>query len=697
MISSPIDASASRASLELLIHISRELSSALDLRTLLKRILFLSLRNLGALSGSIIVLDENGVPFESAIIVDNVIHQGTTTRLQATIENGLAGWVIRHRQTALVTDTTKDKRWLVRQYEEDQQPGPKSAISVPLLTRDILVGVITLAQPGTNYFNTEHVALVQAIADQAAVAVLNARLYGESQRQARVMTALARSANKISISLNLDDVLQGILEQTSLALDAQAVALALIDPMDGQLVLRAAISAAGYKTMDFRFRMGQGLAGWVAQRGEGVAIKQADQDPRYDPDIDKINNIKVQSIASAPVQYHGQVIGAIEAFNPAEGFHDSDIIMLLSGIGSLAGTSISHAQLFEKLQSAHQSYRELFEDSIDPIIITNWEGMILESNRRAMVATDYTKEELKGMHISVLHSLPMDLLGDYFANLRDGQMIVYESILTTRTGHVLPIEVDVRLVHLEKLQRIQWIIRDLSERKKLDTLRNDLTSMIYHDLRSPLANVMASIDVLKTMLVRKDDHEFKSLLDIALRSTERIQRLTDSLLDMNQLDSGKAIVNLQPVQVKQLIQEAVDTISPLVANKNQTISLDLDQDLPRMMVDPDMIRRVIINLIENAVKYTQHGGQIRVGSHKNGDFVCVWVEDNGPGIPASEHERIFDKFSRMTLDESIKGMGLGLAYCRLAVQGHGGKIWVESEPGSGSRFSFLVPVAKESD
>jgi signal transduction histidine kinase len=110
-----------------------------------------------------------------------------------------------------------------------------------------------------------------------------------------------------------------------------------------------------------------------------------------------------------------------------------------------------------------------------------------------------------------------------------------------------------------------------------------------------------------------------------------------------------------------------------------------------------MIRRVIINLLENAAKFTQQGGTIFLGARHDTHLVRIWVEDNGPGIPAAEQERIFDKFSRLKLNETVKGMGLGLAYCRLAIQGHGGKIWVESEPGLGSRFIFSLPVLDTGD
>jgi signal transduction histidine kinase len=112
-------------------------------------------------------------------------------------------------------------------------------------------------------------------------------------------------------------------------------------------------------------------------------------------------------------------------------------------------------------------------------------------------------------------------------------------------------------------------------------------------------------------------------------------------------------------------------------------------------VDEDMARRVLINLMENSVKFTPQDGEFEVGARQDGDWVSIWVRDNGPGIPLSEQERIFDKFTRLRGETKVNGLGIGLAFCRLAVQGHGGKIWVESEPGKGSTFHFTFPIAPQ--
>jgi signal transduction histidine kinase len=221
--------------------------------------------------------------------------------------------------------------------------------------------------------------------------------------------------------------------------------------------------------------------------------------------------------------------------------------------------------------------------------------------------------------------------------------------------------------------------------------------MIYHDLRSPLANVVSSLDVLETMLPLDDDPALRSLLSIAIRSTERISRLTNSLLDIRRLETGQPIVNQQLASPSELILDALEAVRMIAEGKNQQLVSEIQADLPDLWVDADMIRRVLINLVENAVKYTPSGSQIHIGAHRSPEsrLVELWVRDNGPGIPAVDRERIFDKYARLQSKDGPKGFGLGLAFCRLAVEKHGGRIWVDSEVSSGSTFHFLLPVAQE--
>jgi len=680
------------ASLELLYRISREIATTLDFSTVLERVLSLSLKTIGAISGSIIVLDEKGHPLESAMIVNDQVLTHTNEQLRETLEDGLAGWVVKNRDAVNIPDTSLDERWLKR--PDDEETGAKSVVAVPITARDNMVGVMTLAHPKPNYLQKYHLALVHAIADQAGTAILNAQLYGESERRARVMTALANSATALSSTLKLDTVLENILKEIQTALEVEAVTLSLIDKVEGNLVYKAAI----HETIDLqsslvgrKIRIGQGFAGWVAESGKGEIIPDTKDDPRFSQTNQLFPDISPFAIVAAPIFIPGEILGVLEAMNPLSGHFQSDALQVLSGIGSLAGSSIRNAQLFEDLEMTHSRYHDLFENSIDPIIITDLQGKVIETNNRTLETSQFTEEEIQDLSISEIHDIDWEGVGENFSKLQDIASCSYESNLKTKDSEDIPIHVNVHQIQIANINRLQWILRDISERKKLDQLREDLTSMIFHDLRSPLSNVISSLDVIHASLPGAKDQDIQDLFDIANRSTVRIQRLTKSLLDINKLESGQPITNLEEVKPEELIQYAKQALITQSNAKKQTVSLSIPSNLPQIHADRDMLERVLINLFQNAIKFTPSKGHIEIGIETTDQTIHFWVQDSGSGVDPEYIDRIFDKYTRIHPDERIKGLGLGLAFCRLAVEGHKGRIWVENLPEGGAKFTFTIP------
>ncbi|HEU0292477.1 MAG TPA: GAF domain-containing protein [Anaerolineales bacterium] len=681
-----------KALLELLYHVSRELATALDLRTVLQRVLYEAIQNVGGERCSVVVLDDAGKAVDATIVYGTQVHEHTTQQMRDTVERGLAGWVIRNRKGVYVPDTSKDERWLMRPDDAVDKTGAKSAICVPLLARERLVGVLTLVHGKPETFHEEQLDLMQAIADQAGVAVLNARLYTESQRQARVMTALAEGAAAMNASLRMEDVYQRILMQMMQALQVETVALGLVD--GEHVIMRAAAGYNAGNILGKTISVGEGIVGHVALEGRGVVVPDVSQEKNFS-EADSFGGAEVRAMLVVPIQAQNRVIGVLEAINPVARVFDPDALLVMTGIGGLAGSTIQNAQLFERLQAAHARYRDLFEDNIDPMVITDWEGHILEANRQALILSGYTGEELHALSVDQLHDVNWSKTGDSFETLRENRMITYESSLHRKDESHSPVEVHARRVEFEETDSIQWIMRDITERKELDGLRDDLTSMIYHDLRSPLANIVSSLDVIATIVPEQERDTVLSILKIAENSTDRIQRLVSSLLDVNKLESGQTVVDQTVVDSLALIQEAVEDVRPVIDGRRQALQVDLPKELPAIWVDRDMARRVLINLLENSSKFTPTEGRLEVGARADGGWLEVWVKDNGPGIPASDQERIFDKFTRLRGKGKTGGLGIGLAFCRLAVQGHGGRIWVESDAGEGAMFHFTFPFATE--
>lgn len=502
-------------------------------------------------------------------------------------------------------------------------------------------------------------------------------------------------------SLDLNTVLSRVLSLSTSNVGAERGMLIVLD--DDKKPIDAAIVYQGELIQYTEKQLGEiitkGLAGWVLRSHETVLIADTSKDERWlhRPDDDVERSGPKSAICIPILRALEHLVGVLTIVHPEPGFFKDAHLALLQAIADQAGIAIHNARLFSSLEIAHLRYRELFEDSIDPIIITNWEGDILEANRMAARSTGFDIYALTRHSILELHEVNWEIVGKQFENLRSGyKTLSYEAELNIRdSSDVLPIEVFIHKVHINDDDFLQWILRDISERKNLDELREELIAMIYHDLRSPLSNVVSSLDMLKTLLPAFSDPSIVPIFNIAMRSTDRVKRLATSLLDINRLEVGQSITEQKAVSIYGIVEDAFEAISPNFKGKKQTTSNDLPDGFPELFIDEDMVRRILINLLENATKFTPMKGHISLGGTLEDEFVKLWVQDSGSGIPPDAREIIFDKFFRIKDSKVPKGIGLGLAFCRLAVEAHGGRIWVESKEGEGSQFIFTLPKAKD--
>lgn len=247
------------------------------------------------------------------------------------------------------------------------------------------------------------------------------------------------------------------------------------------------------------------------------------------------------------------------------------------------------------------------------------------------------------------------------------------------------------------LREISTIKDENEQLQMLQRIRQEATDLIVHDLRSPLGNMFSVLNMLELVLPEEVLEANRQLLEIAQLVHGRMQDLVDSLLDVSKLESGDLLLDLGPASLRELAQGVVEMAAFSIEQRSIVFETDFDANLPLVMMDEDRIRRVLTNLVENAVKFTPQDGRVVVSIRTKEDWVEVWVTDSGPGIPVADRQRIFERFAQAPRIgmRRTRGFGLGLAFCRLAVQAHGGKIWVETgENGSGSRFIFTLPVAQ---
>jgi NtrC-family two-component system sensor histidine kinase KinB len=221
--------------------------------------------------------------------------------------------------------------------------------------------------------------------------------------------------------------------------------------------------------------------------------------------------------------------------------------------------------------------------------------------------------------------------------------------------------------------------------------------MIVHDLRNPLANIMNSLDVLQEVIFEDDDHDAQlELVNIAKRSGQRLQQLIGSILDISRLETGQTILETGLTDLIPVLNNAIDFVKPQAAVREIELTVNLSPALPQVEIDKEMITRVILNLLDNAIKFNQVEGKVKIEAKKHGEKIEVAITDNGPGIPHDQLQNIFEKFMRVRRKGGPQGTGLGLAFCHLAIKAHGGRIWAESELGKGTTLRFVLPIRQTS-
>ena len=253
-------------------------------------------------------------------------------------------------------------------------------------------------------------------------------------------------------------------------------------------------------------------------------------------------------------------------------------------------------------------------------------------------------------------------------------------------------EVEARVAtHLELRRKRRELQESYEALRRLESLRDSLVHMVVHDLRSPLAAISACLEVIKWDAEEQHRRELVSDVETALHATRTIIRLVNSVLDVSKMEGTQMRLQFAPSDIAAVARESVDELESLVGTR--LLVRDWPDEPVMALVDRDVVARVMQNLLGNALKFTPSAGSITVAVEANDDMVRVAVSDTGPGIPREYRERVFEKFGQVEAASHGQkfSTGLGLTFCRLAVEAHGGRIGVDSEVGHGSTFWFVLP------
>ncbi len=380
-------------------------------------------------------------------------------------------------------------------------------------------------------------------------------------------------------------------------------------------------------------------------------------------------------------------------------FHKTAFKDSSGALAGLVGTMVDFTELKqvqEELTKRERKYGALFDTSLDGIAIVNRAGRFEDANRAFLEMVGYQSSELMEKNWKFLIvDRDRERIAELFSRplARRGFTDEIELELMRRDGSSFPgrLRTWVDEEQRGRPRRFLTIIRDVTESRKLDQLKEEMLSMVSHEMRTPLTAMMGYTEFLLENQSLDLEQRQGSLRTIR-NETLRLKDLIDNLLDLQSIRSGRVSYRIEPMYLSPMLMESARLFDK--ASANHQVELELPAEFPQVPVDEAKIRQVVNNLLSNAIKYSPAGGQVTLGACVEQRGVRIWVKDQGVGIEPDAMPQIFDSFYRIDNSDRrrIGGTGLGLALVREVVKAHGGEVLVESTPGQGSVFSVVLPL-----
>jgi PAS domain S-box-containing protein len=361
-------------------------------------------------------------------------------------------------------------------------------------------------------------------------------------------------------------------------------------------------------------------------------------------------------------------------------------------------------QIEDALRVSQVRFAGILDIADDAIISVDGKQQITLFNQGAEKIFGYTVQEAIGQPLDLL--LPVcfaELHRQHVAGFGQSsdearKMGERREIFGRRkNGEEFPAEASISKLQLKGETIFTVILRDTSDRKVIERMKDEFISIVSHELRTPLTSIHGSLGMLASGLLDAEPATGKRLLEIAVDSTERLIRLINDVLDVERIESGKVTMDKRTCNVADLMTNAVNVMQTMAEKFEVTLAI-----LPlsaSVWADSDRIIQTLTNLLSNAIKFSPAGATVWLSATQQGDRVLFQVKDQGRGIPADKLETIFERFQQVDASDSRNqdGTGLGLAICRNIIQQHGGRIWVESALGEGSTFYFTLPVESKTE
>jgi PAS domain S-box-containing protein len=653
---------------------------------------------LDADTAAILLLDEAGQCLVMRVTV-GFAEEEVSQAVPVPLGQGLAGRVAASRAP-----------WLVDDLDEIQLVSPvlrahgiQSLIAVPLVVEGKVIGVAHVGSEEKRHFGIGDRQLLELIADRIALALNQSSLL-EAERAAQERLAfLGEASTVLASSLDYVDTLARIAQLAVPRLADWCTVDMLAD--DGTIRRLATTHADPEKARWAREVSSQVPVDPESEVGVPRVLRTGE--PQFLPQLpddliaaaverraglkEVLDELGLSSAMIVPIAVRGRTLGALSFIRAESGrrYTTADLELALD-LGRRAGIAVENAQLYREAEERSQAARILAAVG-DGVVLIDAAGVVRYWNRAA--------EAMTGLPRSVVLDRPAT---EAIPGWDAVQRLVPVSLdpLAVPRAQSLPLGVGNRELWLSVsgvsvVDGTVYAFRDLTEERTLETLKTEFVSTVSHELRTPLAAIYGAAMTLGRQEVVDDEEQSSMLLKVITNESDRLARTVNAILWAGRLDSDALTPTIETCDAARLAGDVVDAQRTHLPG-HLRLELVSGSGVPAVAADPDKVRQVLANLVDNAVKYSPDGGEVRLEVSAQDEQVRFAVHDEGLGIPYAEHRRIFDKFYRLDPDmtRGIGGTGLGLYICRELVRRMDGRIWVTSEPGRGSTFAFELPAAE---
>lgn len=617
-----------------------------------------------------------------------------------------------------------------------------SLLILPLATGEDLHGFIFVHSDQRYRFTADEIELTRILSNQSAVAIENAGLFIQTRKltaelEQRVeertqqlaaehdrTQALLRIMRELAASLDLDHVLNQTLILLNEVSGAEQSTILLVRPGEATFYYRASL---GYTTppplggRPTNLAVKDGLAGWIIRNRNGMLIEDLHNDKHWKNNA-AIAQLDHRSAMGVPLLVGAELLGVMLLFHRAPRHFNTDQMDLAQAAANQIAVAINNAELFTLIREQAERLgnmlrtqqvetsrsRAILEAVADGVLVTDSDGKITLFNDSAQQVLGLARDDVISKSLESFSGLFGNAAQMWFNTisgwsdqpLSAEQSSSYTQQITLEDGRF--VAVNLAPVHLEnEFLGTVSIFRDITHQVVVDRLKSEFVATVSHELRTPMTSIKGYIEIMLMGAAGPLSAQQTQFLEVVLSNTQRLNILVNDLLDVSRIEAGKIDLSLQPVRLQEFVTTVVADQRQIAEEQGKplTFTLDIPEDLPKVIGDAERVHQILTNLINNAYHYTPADGRVEVKLHKLDTEVQIDIHDTGIGVLPEDQERVFERFYRGEdpLVLATAGTGLGLSIVRQLVEMHKGKIWLHSSgvPGEGSTFSITLPIYRE--